>query len=182
VWLLHEDQDSTGLIKMRNGVLGRRANSPGGGWGEIGFLINISMENKWVYQGKPFESKDIGDYVGFVYLITDSVSGKKYIGKKLFVSRHRMPPLKGKTRKRVVIKESDWKTYSGSNDVLKEEVEKRGSSDFIYEIIHLCRGKGEMSYMEAKEQFDRDVLLSDDYYNGIINCKIHKTHVSKLKA
>lgn len=137
-------------------------------------------ENKWIYKGEPFESDHIGDYVGFVYLITDTQTNKKYVGKKLFASKHKLPPLKGKTRKRLVIKESDWKTYSGSNDVLKEEVEKRGRQDFRYDILHLCMSKGEMSYKEAKEQFDRDVLLSDDYYNGIINCKIHKTHVSRL--
>lgn len=138
-------------------------------------------ENPWLYNGEPFESEHIGNYMGFVYLITDLVTNKKYIGKKLFKSKHTLPPLKGKTRKRIIQKESDWKTYSGSNDILKEEVEKRGRKDFRYEVLHLCMSKGEMSYKEAKEQFDRDVLLSDDYHNGIINCKIHKNHVLRLK-
>jgi hypothetical protein len=73
-------------------------------------LKTIDYDNPWIYKDEPFTSEDIGDYIGFVYLLTDP-DGKKYIGKKLFVSRRKLPPLKGKTRKRTVIKESDWKTY-----------------------------------------------------------------------
>ena len=72
-------------------------------------------------------------------------------------------------------------TYFGSSDEVKANVEEKGSDNFIREMLYLCNSKGEMSYLEAKEQFDREVLLSDDYYNGIINCKIHKTHVKNLK-
>jgi len=134
----------------------------------------------WYYGDKEFTSEMIEDYVGFVYVITDLSNNKKYVGKKLFTSKRRLPPLKGKTRKRVVTKESDWQDYFGSSDEVKQLVEERGAKAFHREIIHLCHSKGEMSYLEAKEQFDRQVLLSDDYYNGIINCKIHRSHVKKL--
>lgn len=135
----------------------------------------------WLYNRSEFTSEMIGDYVGFVYVITDVSNGKKYVGKKLFRSKTKLPPLKGKTRKRTVIKESDWKDYFGSSDEVKSLVEQKGPENFIREMLHLCNSKGEMSYLEAKEQFDREVLLSDDYYNGIINCKIHRTHVKNLK-
>ena len=135
----------------------------------------------WIYNNKEFTSDDISDYVGFVYVITDLSNDKKYVGKKLFQSKRRLPPLKGKTRRRTKIIESDWQDYFGSSDEVKEIVESLGRDNFNREILHLCMSKGEMSYLEAKEQFDREVLLSDEYYNGIINCKIHRTHVKRLK-
>jgi hypothetical protein len=135
----------------------------------------------WYYGDDEFTSEMIGDYVGFVYVITDLINRKKYVGKKLFKSTRRIAPLKGKTRKRKVTKESDWQDYFGSSEEVKLIVEERGRESFHREILHLCNTKGELSYLEAKEQFDREVLLSDDYYNGIINCKIHRTHVRGLK-
>lgn len=133
----------------------------------------------WTYEGNEFTSEMIGDYVGMVYLITDLSNGKKYIGKKLFVSTNRLPPLKGKTRKRVVRKESDWKSYYGSSEEVKALVESGVS--FKREILHLCKTRGEMSYMEAKLQFQYDVLLRDDFYNEFIGCKIHAKSVKGLK-
>jgi hypothetical protein len=135
----------------------------------------------WYYRDDEFTSEMIGDYVGFVYVITDLNNKKKYVGKKLFNSTRRLAPLKGKTRKRKVTKESDWQDYFGSSDEVKTIVEENGRDSFHREILHLCNSKGEMSYLEAQEQFDRKVLLSDEYYNGIINCKIHRTHVRGLK-
>lgn len=135
----------------------------------------------WYYCDKEFTSEMIEDYVGFVYVITDLSNSKKYVGKKNFFSKRKLPPLKGKTRKRTKITESDWQEYFGSSDEVKALVEERGAEAFHREIIHLCKSKGEMSYLEAKEQFDRNVLLSDEYYNGIINCKIHRTHVKNLR-
>lgn len=135
----------------------------------------------WYYDGEEFTSEMIGDYTGFVYVITDLSNKKKYVGKKLFQSKRKLPPLKGKTRKRTKIIESDWMDYFGSSEEVKLLVEEKGANNFKREILHLCNTKGEMSYLEAKEQFDRNVLLSDEYYNGIINCKIHRTHVKNLK-
>jgi len=134
----------------------------------------------WHYNDKEFTSDDINDYIGFVYVITHLSNNKKYVGKKLFVSKRKLPPLKGKTRKRTVVKESDWQSYFGSSDEVKALVEAQGYSNFHREILHLCMSKGELGYLEAKEQFDRNVLLSDEYYNGIINCKIHRNHVRRL--
>ena len=134
----------------------------------------------WHYQNIPFEptEEELSQWQGFVYMITERSSAKKYIGKKFFWSRRRLPPLKGKTRKRIVIKESDWKTYYGSSEDLKTLVEKTGDDNYYREIPKLCKTKGECSYYEAKEQFERDVLLRDDYYNEFIGCKIHSKHLS----
>lgn len=135
----------------------------------------------WLYEGKEFTSEMINDYVGFVYMVTDLSNNKKYIGKKNFISTTRLPPLKGKTRKRVVRKESDWKNYFGSSEEVKALVESVGEENFKREILHLCKTKGEMSYMEAKLQFQYDVLLRDDFYNEFIGCKIHAKSVKGLK-
>jgi hypothetical protein len=136
----------------------------------------------WLRNDVEFTSDMIGDYVGFVYIITDLTNNKKYVGKKLFESKRTLPPLKGKTRKRKVTKESDWMSYYGSSEELMLLVEANGADSFKREILHLCHSRGEMSYLEAKEQFDRGVLLSNDYYNGIIQVKIHKSHVKRLAS
>jgi hypothetical protein len=135
----------------------------------------------WYYGDDEFTSDMIGDYIGYVYCITDLSNNKKYIGKKLFQSTRRLKPLKGKTRRRTKITESDWMDYYGSSEEVKSLVEQKGPDNFHREIIHLCQSKGEMSYLEAKEQFDREVLLSDEYYNEFIGCKIHGKHVSRLR-
>jgi hypothetical protein len=135
----------------------------------------------WNYKNKEFTSEDIGDYVGFVYMITDLDNGMKYIGKKNFFSRTRLKPLKGQKRKRTKITESDWQSYHGSSDEVKALVESHGSDRFHREILHLCKGKGEMSYLEMKEQIVRDVLLKpDEYYNAFVGGKIHRNHVKNL--
>ena len=104
----------------------------------------------------------------------------KYIGKKNFWSVKRLPPLKGKTRKRKKITESDWKEYYGSSEEVKQLVESQGCDNFKREILHLCDSKGEMSYYELKEQVMNDVLLKpDEYYNAFVGAKIHRKHVLK---
>ena len=120
---------------------------------------------------------ELKQWVGFVYLITDLSTNKKYVGKKFFWSKRRLPPLKGKSRRRVGVKESDWKQYYGSSEDLKTLVENKGEDFYYREILHLCKSKGECSYLEAKEQFDRDVLYRDDYFNEFIGCKIHSKHL-----
>ena len=133
--------------------------------------------NMWIYNEETFEPAQLEEWAGFVYLITDLENGKKYVGKKSFWSTRRLPPLKGQKRKRVKKSESDWQSYHGSSEQVKLLVEESGSERFKREIIRLCKTKGEMSYFEAKEQFDRDVLFRDDYYNEFIGCKIHSNHV-----
>jgi len=134
----------------------------------------------WYYKGEEFTSEMIEDYIGFIYLITDKSNDKKYVGKKLLTSVKKLPPLKGKKRKRTVIKESDWKTYYGSSEEVKLMLEEKGADNFHREILTLGMKKGELNYLEAKYQFEHDVLLRDDYYNGIIQVKIHRSHVKGL--
>jgi len=135
----------------------------------------------WFYNGKEFTQDDVeDDMVGFVYIITDS-EGKKYIGKKNFFRTIVRPPLKGKKRKRREVVPSDWPEYVGSNAVTQQLKEERGLKEFKREILHICKSKGALSYLEAKEQFDRNVLLDDSYHNGIIQCRINHSHLKELK-
>ena len=130
----------------------------------------------WTYKGKEVDELP-ADCEGFVYIITNQTNGRKYIGKKLAKFKVTKPPLKGKKNKRRSTKESDWRTYWGSSDHLLSDVEKLGEENFTREILHYCQSRGMLSYLEAKEQFDREVLLSDDYYNGIINVRVGSSKV-----
>jgi hypothetical protein len=136
----------------------------------------------WSYNGEEFTSEMIGGRVGFVYEILDKTNDKKYIGKKKFWSKTIRPPLKGKKRKRKIIKESDWQSYHGSSEEVKTLVEECGTDRFERKILHLCDSLGEMSYIEMREQIVRDVLLKpDEYYNAFVGGRIHRNHVKNLK-
>jgi Putative endonuclease segE, GIY-YIG domain len=128
----------------------------------------------WFYHDVVFEEPEEQHY-GFVYQITNLITGKKYIGKKLFWFK-KTKVLKGK-RKRYLAP-SDWKTYYGSSVSLKADVELHGTDNFKREILKLCKSKGECSYYEARFQFQHDVLLNpDEYYNDWIICRVHRRHV-----
>jgi len=137
----------------------------------------------WLYQDKEITELPEG-IEAFVYLITNHVDDRKYVGKKLAKFKKTRAPLKGRKNKRHTKVESDWRDYWGSNDHLKEDVARLGEDKFTREILHLCPSRGVASYMEAKEQFDRNVLLTDEYYNGIINVRVGGSNVLKesLKA
>lgn len=132
----------------------------------------------WFYNGEPFTSDMICEYVGFVYEITDLSNDKKYIGKKGLVSKRKLPPLKGQKRRRTKIVETDWQSYYGSSEQVKALVEERGADSFSRKILKLCRSKGQMSYYEAKLQFETDCLLKpEEYYNEFIGCKVNRRHL-----
>jgi len=109
---------------------------------------------------------------GFIYVITNLTNNKKYIGKKQIKSVKKLKPLKGKKNKRHFDIETDWKTYTSSSNDLNIDIQALGMDKFKFEIIKLCDSKFELSYYEAKLQFDNDVLIKDGFYNGIINCRI----------
>ena len=134
----------------------------------------------WKYNDKEFNETP-EEYQGFVYEIRELSTNKKYIGKKNFWRPKTLPKNSRRPRRIKKKVESDWREYYGSNQQLQELVEVHGRNGFERVILHLCKTKGEMSYMEAKLQFMFDVLLKDDYYNEFIGCKIHSRHVSKLK-
>jgi hypothetical protein len=136
----------------------------------------------WLYEQQQI-SELPEDCVGFVYLITNKLSGRKYIGKKLAKFSkisYRVVKLKNGNKKRKRIKskiDSDWQLYYGSNDQLNRDIAELGSDNFTREILFYCTSKAACSYIEAREQFNHRVLESDDYYNGQIVCRIHGSHI-----
>ena len=120
----------------------------------------------WLHEGK--EINTLGDapddVVGFVYKITNAKTGEYYIGKKNFFSRRTLPPLKGKKRKRKVVKEMKWQSYRSSNT----DVKKWKDEDIELEILRFCKTKKGMTYYETKYQFDQNVLADDKCMNGNI--------------
>ena len=136
------------------------------------------MPSPWKFKNKTVDTLP-EDCEAFVYLITNKDNGKMYVGKKLAKFKTTKPPLKGKKNKRRGTKESDWRTYWGSSDHLNEDVIALGEDKFTREILHYCPTRGIASYIEAKEQFERNVLLTDDYYNGIINVRVGGSQILK---
>ena len=136
----------------------------------------------WLFENKSIDELP-DDCVGFVYLITNNVSGRKYIGKKLAKfakTTTRVVKLKNGTKKKKKIRskiDSDWQTYYGSNIELNKDVGLLGSENFTREILYYCNSKAECSYIEAREQFARKVLESNEYYNGHIQVRVHGSHI-----
>jgi hypothetical protein len=136
----------------------------------------------WLFEGKNIETLP-EDCVGFVYLITNKLTGRKYIGKKLAKfsrTTYKTVKLKNGNKKKKRIRgkiESDWQTYYGSNEQLNKDVTQLGSENFSREILYYCRSKAECSYIEAREQFSRRVLESDDWYNGHIQVRVHGSNI-----
>jgi hypothetical protein len=142
----------------------------------------------WLFEGVNVEQLP-EDCVGFVYIITNLITGRMYIGKKLAKfakTTYKVHKLKNGTKKRKRIRskvDSDWQEYYGSSDELNSDIEKLGKENFKREILHYCTSKSETSYLEAKEQFERKVLETNEYYNGHIQVRVHGSHIiKKIKA
>lgn len=134
-------------------------------------MTNVS-HNDWIYNEKTLTEPPDG-YIGFIYLVT-LPDGRLYVGKKLFNFK-KTKQVKGKKKR--FLAESDWKTYYGSSDEVKKVLEELGPANFKREVLHLCKTKGELNYMETWEIFKRRALLDETYVNGWVSCKIHKAHV-----
>ena len=136
----------------------------------------------WLYESKQVDVLPEG-CVGFVYLITNKLTGRKYIGKKLAKfskTTYKVVKLKNGNKKKKKIRskiDSDWQLYYGSSPELSKDIELLGTENFTREILYYCKSKSECSYIEAREQFARKVLESDDYYNGHIQVRVHGSHI-----
>jgi len=130
----------------------------------------------WYYDGVPFEDDDT--HFGFVYLIENLITNRKYVGRKYF-SKAGVRQVNGKKKK--VRKTSDWENYFGSNETLKAEVAELGEHNFRRTILHLCKNKSECSYWETFEIFTRHCLLDELYYNEWVSAKIRKAHLKNVQ-
>ena len=137
------------------------------------------MGLNWQYDGKDFTEDLIGNNYGFVYQITNLTNGRKYIGKKFFYSA-KTKQVKGKKKRYKT--PSDWQTYYGSSAELSKDVLQLGHDKFKRDILHLCLSKGDCGYLEAKEQFVKGALESDDYYNTWIMVRVRKSHLKGINV
>ena len=128
----------------------------------------------WLYNNAEFTEEMVGNWFGFIYEITNLTNGRKYVGKKFF-TRAGTKQIKGKKKK--VRLSSGWANYWSSSKELQEDVKKLGEENFSRKILYLCKSRSECSYRETKEIFIRDALLTTEYYNSWVSCKIHKAHV-----
>lgn len=138
-----------------------------------GIVQEGSIMTQWI--GVP---DDISEYVGFVYIITNKTNGFFYIGQKKYWSKIKLKPLKGKTRYRHKVKESDWKSYYGSCKELQEDVKELGTDKFTRTILHNFESKADMNYTETQLLFEHEVLYDDKAYNKIINCRINQNRLT----
>ena len=138
----------------------------------------------WLYQNNTITELP-EDCVGFVYIITNKITNRKYIDKKLAKfskTTYKTVKLKNGTKKKKKIRskiDSDWQDYYGSNEQLNKDVVQLGTENFIREILYFCKSKAECSYIEAREQFSRRVLETNEYYNGHIQVRVHGSHILK---
>lgn len=133
----------------------------------------------WTYNNEPFTEIPDGA-IGFVYCITNTVTNRKYIGKKNFYFS-KTKQVKGKKKKIKV--DSDWRTYFGSNRELNEHINLMGEEKFHREIIRFCKSKSEMNYHELREQMVNDVLLKEnEYYNSYVGTRINRKHLLSKKS
>lgn len=143
----------------------------------------MTNEQQWQYQGNNIDEID-DKYVGFVYVITNLIDDRKYIGKKRTLFKKtsiKTVTLKtGEKRKKKIksLVPSDWKMYYGSSAELIDDVKRLGSVNFSREIIKWCSSLSELSYYEIKYQLENDVLFHPDkFYNAYVGCRINRTHM-----
>lgn len=132
----------------------------------------------WTYNNEPVTDEVIGDAYGFVYVITNELSGRRYVGRKYF-TKAGYKTVKGKRKKLRV--SSGWEDYYGSNKTLLEDVKNLGAENFSRAIIKLCKNRSECSYWETHFIFQFEALLSDRWYNEWVTCKISAKHLAGIK-
>ena len=132
----------------------------------------------WTYNNEPVTDEVIGDAYGFVYVITNELSGRRYVGRKYF-TKAGYKTVKGKRKKLRV--SSGWEDYYGSNKTLLEDVKNLGAENFSRAIIKLCKNRSECSYWETHYIFQFEALLSERWYNEWVTCKISAKHLASLK-
>lgn len=131
----------------------------------------------WIYQGKEFKSEDHPEAFGFVYVIVNTISNKRYIGRKfLFKTAYKQV---NKKRKRIKVA-SDWENYYGSNAELLSDVQTHGKECFQRFIVKLCKSRSECQYIESKFIFENDAIINENFYNSWISCRIHGKNVKGL--
>jgi hypothetical protein len=148
-------------------------------------MSKSSSKSHWYYNDTAYEPiyEEIEDHAGFIYVITNTLTGQQYVGKKSMHQKRTLPPLKGKKRKRRVVKESDWRSYTGSSEEVNNLIEEHGKDKFKFEIIEFAVNRSELNYAELRTQILLNVLEARlpngeyRYYNKNIERRYYRTEV-----
>jgi hypothetical protein len=135
------------------------------------------------------ENFDPSLYEGYIYITTNLETGRNYIGKKNFFHKNNvkldkkelanMPVTRGRSKStKLVIKLSDWKTYYGSAQEIKDDLKKYPKDKFIRSVLRLCKTKKELTYYECKYLFQYGVL--EDHTQWINNNILGKFYSKDL--
>ena len=120
------------------------------------------------------------DTHGFVYRIIHKPTGKIYIGRKILqnttkvkLGKKELKELAGVVGRRpsykMAVKESNWKTYWGSNKFLKDLYKIEPKENFEREILICAPTKKLLTYYELKYQILYEVLEKpDEFFNDNI--------------
>jgi hypothetical protein len=136
------------------------------------------MTNEWEYQGKTITEANIpAKAIGFLYIIQQLSTGRKYIGKKLLTFAKTKTVNKKKIKYRA---ESDWKDYWSSSPTLLELINEHGHDDFRRIILCFACSRSELNYYEESAQYRLGVLESDKWINSNIRSRIFKKNIIKL--
>jgi len=111
-------------------------------------------------------------FFGFLYRITNTTDGRVYLGKKQAKTMKKYPPLKGKKKPRRIEKDTDWKKYTGSCKRLNDDIKELGKDKFKFEIVRFGDSKSELAYLETYYIMMEHAIISDKFYNGIVNVRI----------
>lgn len=131
----------------------------------------------WHYHDQPFALSKTNPPHSFVYRIT-LTDGRYYIGRKQFYSLN-MVKVKGKTRRRKTIKESNWQTYTGSSPILNRILDEHGTGIIQSRtILHLCATKSDSCYLELQEQVRN--IHDPMMLNYMVTLDTNKASLAKL--
>jgi hypothetical protein len=140
----------------------------------------------WLYQNK--EIKELTDIpestFGFIYEVTHTPTGRKYLGKKQLISVQRkalgkkelaLITDKRASKKKTVTKETDWKTYYGSNPTIKQMLKEGKHEEFTREILMFVPSKKLLTYYEDKYLYVNEVIEEGSiYFNDNISGRFFK--------
>ena len=137
----------------------------------------------WKFKDIQIKSKEdipveFKNSIGFIYIITQLSTGRRYIGRKL-LTKASTKTTKGIKKK--IRKDSDWIEYWSSSPKIKAWIDESGTDDFSKEILIFVSSKSELMYAEEYYLYKTNALLSDMWLNDNIRAKIMRVWFSKNK-
>jgi hypothetical protein len=126
--------------------------------GTISAVSGITKQRSKFNNGHWSFPEQMGEGVGFIYVIRDKELDRYYLGKKLFYGM-------GKLNRG---KESNWKTYKSSSKLLAELLKVRPTEEFDFICLEQYKTKGTLSYSETWSLCIVEAPTTPNWYNNLI--------------